>query len=126
MNTKRHIAAFLAVLLAVCMMIPAVPAQMATVRLGKSKLTLKVGDTYTLKLSGVAKKNRSRIKWSSADKRIVAVKAASSNISAKLTAKKVGKTTIKAKFAGKSYACKVVVKKATSESEQIPGSLSHD
>ena len=126
MNTKRHIAAFLAVLLAVCMMIPAVPAQMATVRLGKSKLTLKVGDTYTLKLSGVAKKNRSKIKWSSADKRIVAVKAASSNISAKLTAKKVGKTTIKAKFAGKSYACKVVVKKATGESEQIPGSLSHD
>ena len=126
MNVKRHLAACIAMLMTVCMLIPAKPAQMATVKLSKSKLTLKAGASSTLKLSGVAKKKRSKIKWSSADKRIATVKANPKRVTAKVTAKKAGKTTIKAKLAGKSYTCRVVVREVSAETEEIPGSLSHE
>ena len=76
----------------------------AKVKLCKKKLTLCVGDTYLLKLKGTSQK----IKWSSSKKKIATV-----NKIGKITAKKEGKTTITATSKGKSYTCKVTVKKAS-------------
>ena len=71
------------------------------VSLNKTKTTLYVGQSTTLKLSGAKVK-----KWKSNDKNIATV-----NKNGKVTAKKKGTTTIVATTKnGKTYKCKVTVK----------------
>jgi hypothetical protein len=72
-------------------------------KLSKTELTLEYQATKTLKLSGC----KHSVKWSTGDKKIVTVKKG------KLTAKGIGKTTVKAVVHGKTYSCKVTVKKTT-------------
>lgn len=73
-----------------------------SIKLNKSKLTIEVGSTYTLKINGTKEK----ITWSSSNKKIAKV-----NKSGKVTGVKKGSATITATVAGKKYTCKVTVKK---------------
>lgn len=92
----------------------AVSAEAATkVKLSKTKLTLTVGKTKTLSLKKGSKK-LSGIKWSSSNKKIATVTKAG-----KITAKKAGTVKIKAKYKGKTYTCKVTVKKKSSGSSMV-------
>lgn len=82
---------------------PAHSSAAKKVKLSKTKLTLNVGKSKTLKLKNYKKK----IKWSSNKKKVATV----SN-KGKVTAKKKGTATITAKAGKKKYKCKVTVKAA--------------
>jgi len=76
----------------------------AKIKLSKSKLTLYVKKTATLKVKGTKKK----AKWSSSNKKVATVSK-----KGKVTAVKAGKATITAKIGKKNYKCKVTVKNPT-------------
>ena len=71
------------------------------IKLNKTKISLEVGQTKQLKLTGTKKK----VTWKSSAAKIAAV-----NKKGKVTAKKAGKATITAKYNKKNYTCKVTVK----------------
>lgn len=75
--------------------------------LNKTKITMTVGDTATLKVKNAAKKEK--ITWASKKKAIASVTS-----KGKVTAKKAGKTVVSAtlKKAGKTLKCNVTVKAA--------------
>ena len=73
----------------------------ATVKLNKKKATIYVGKATRLKLEGTTEK----VVWSSSNEKVATVTQ-----KGKVTAKKAGTTTIKAKVGKKSYKCKVTVK----------------
>ncbi len=77
-------------------------AYAATIKLNKKSLSLDVGKTYTLKVSGT----KSKITWSSSNKEVVTV-----STKGKVTAKKEGTATVTALVNKKKYTCKVTVKK---------------
>jgi len=72
------------------------------VKLNKTKATIYVGKTVTLKL----KNNKKKIKWSSSNKKVATVTK-----NGKVKGKKAGKTTITAKVGKKKYRCRVTVRK---------------
>ena len=76
----------------------------AKIKLNKTKLSLYVKKTATLKVNGTKKK----AKWSSSSKKVATV----SN-KGKVTAVKAGKATITAKIGKKKYKCTVTVKNPT-------------
>lgn len=88
---------------------PVVTVQAATIKLNKKSLTLKKGQSSTLKVTGTKKK----VQWSSSNKKIATVSS-----KGKVTAKKAGTTYIKAKVNGKTLSCKVVVKNTTSSTKK--------
>ncbi|MCD7841999.1 MAG: Ig-like domain-containing protein [Lachnospiraceae bacterium] len=73
------------------------------VKLSKTSATLYVSKTLKLKVTGTSKK----VTWSSSNKKVAKVSS-----SGKVTAVKAGTAKIKAKVNGKTYVCKVTVKKA--------------
>lgn len=77
-------------------------AQAATIKLNKSKYTMYVGKTVTLKVKGT----KSKAKWSSSKKSVAKVSS-----KGKVTAVKAGKAKIKAKVKGKTLKCTITVKK---------------
>ena len=89
---------------------PVTVSAASTVKLNKTKLTLKKGQTYQLKLN----KKNAKITWSSSNKKIVSVSK-----KGKLTAKKAGKATITAKVGKKKYTCKVTVKNKTTTAQTV-------
>ncbi len=106
MKRKLSILTALAVLIVSVLAVPAV-SYAANVKLNKTSVTLYKGAVTTLKVSGTSEK----VSWSSNSKSIATV-----NSAGKITAKKPGKTTIKAKVSGKTYKCKVSVKKMKTSS----------
>lgn len=79
-------------------------------KLSDTKITMKVKTSYTLTLEekqrfGSYPLKNVKIKWSSSNKKVASVK------NGVVKAKKIGKATIKAKYKGKTYKCKVTVKK---------------
>jgi len=74
------------------------------VRLNKGKVTLAVGKTYTLKTRGTSRKAT----WKTS-KKSVATLSARKNKSVRITARKVGTSTITARINGKNYKCRVTV-----------------
>lgn len=104
MEKKKKIFNLFIVILILCsfMSFLIVPADaLSKVKLNKTKTTLYVGQSTTLKLSGAKVK-----KWKSNDKNIATV-----NKNGKVVAKKKGTTTIVATTKnGKTYKCKVTVK----------------
>ena len=78
-------------------------AKKTPVKISKTKVTLYVGTSSTLKVSGTKQK----VKWSTTSKRVASVTS-----KGKVSAKKAGSATIKAKVGKKTYKCKVTVKKA--------------
>ena len=93
----------LLLILAFCFtFIPTVNVQAASkVKINKTKATVYVGKTTTLKVSGTKK----TVKWTTSNKKVATVSS-----KGKVTAKKAGSATITAKVSGKSYKCKVTVK----------------
>lgn len=79
------------------------------VKLNKTKISLKVGRTYQLKLKNTKKK----VKWSSKDKMTATVSK-----KGKVKGISAGKTKIIAKIGKKKYACSVVVKDETKNDSQ--------
>ena len=75
----------------------------AATKISKRSVTMYVGQTTTLKITGT----KTKAKWSSSNKSIAAV-----NSKGKITAKKKGKATITAKVGKRKYTCKVTVKKS--------------
>ena len=86
---------------AVSSMQPVTVSAASSVRLNKTKLTLKKGKKYQLKLKNYKK----TVKWSSSNKKVATVTK-----KGKVTAKKAGKATITAKAGRKKYTCRVTVK----------------
>ncbi len=75
--------------------------QAAQVKLNKSKVTMYVGKTVTLKVTG----SKQKVTWKSSKKKVATV-----NAKGKVTAKKAGTTVISAKIQKKTYKCKITVK----------------
>lgn len=73
----------------------------ATVKINKSKISMYVGQTVTLKILNTSKK----VSWSSSKKSVATVSS-----TGKVTAKKAGSVTISGKVNGKKYSCKITVK----------------
>ena len=100
------------------------------VKLNKTSVTLTQGKTYKLKLNNAKSLNKSqkkKVKWSSTNKAIVKVsKIASNKKSATIKAVKKGSSTIKLKYNGKTYKCKVTVnaKKSSSNTSSNTNSSS--
>ena len=86
MHTVRFLAAILALVLCLGISLPSEAA--TSPKLNKTKVTLQVKKTATLKVSGT----KSKVKWSSSNKSIAIVSS-----SGKVTAKKPGEATISAK-----------------------------
>lgn len=104
----------LTIVLAFVMVLTLAPIQVNAakkVKLNKSKLSLYVGKSYTLKLKNTKKK----IKWSSSKKKVATVSK-----KGKVKAKKKGTCKIIAKVRRKKYVCKVTVKKKAIRSTSIP------
>lgn len=80
-----------------------VVAEAATIKLNKKEITLEVGKSQTLKITGTKKK----VTWSSNKKSVATVSS-----TGKVTGKKPGTAVITAKVDNKKYTCKVTVKKA--------------
>ncbi len=100
-GTKKLVIAFLILALCISSGIGVVQTNAAgKVKLNKTKVSLMVGKTVTLKLKGTKKK----VKWISKNKSVATVSA-----KGKVKAKKVGSTKIIAKVSGKKYSCKVTV-----------------
>ena len=102
---RNSICKLVAIFMAVIMILSFNPvnAQAATkMKINKTKTTIYVGDSTSLKVTGTNKK----IKWTSSNKKVATVTA-----KGKVTAKKAGKTVITAKVAGKTFKCTIVVKK---------------
>lgn len=105
MKTNRK-KAFLLIVSIMIMMLAFPMTASAKVSISKKSLSLGVGQTTTLKVSGTKKK----VKWSSNKKAIATVTQ-----KGKVTAKKAGKAVITAKIGKKKYTCKITVKKVSSK-----------
>ena len=106
-KSKRILAVTLASALLFCLCL-SVTSDAAGLKMSKSKLTLYVKKSSSLKLIGA---NNKEVTWKSSNKKIAAVSVSKSNSSkATVKAKNVGKATITAKCGKKKYTCKVIVK----------------
>ena len=79
-----------------------VTASAATVKINKTKASINVGSSISLKINNTSKK----VFWSSNNKSVAVVKSTGTR-TAKVTAKAPGKATITAKVNGKKYKCVV-------------------
>ncbi len=87
------------------------PAQAA--KINRKNLTIRVGKTYRLKITGTKKK----VKWHSANKKIATV-----NSKGLVKGRKKGKTKIVAKVGKKKFVCKVTVKAKASTTAKTTAS----
>ena len=97
---KKKLIVLLTWILFVSLFVP-VSVHAATVKLNKKTVTLEVGKTTTLKVTGTKKK----VTWSSSNKKVATVTK-----KGKVSAKKKGTATIYAKVNSKKLKCKVTVK----------------
>ena len=80
-------------------------------KLNKTAVTLKVGQTYQLKLSGTNQK----ITWKSSNSKIVTV-----NKAGKLSARSAGNATVTAQVNGIRFVCKVKIQKKAAPAKPAP------
>ena len=80
-------------------------------KLNKTSITLKVGQTYQLKLSGTNQK----ITWKSSNSKIVTV-----NKAGRLQAKSAGNATVTAQVNGIRFVCKVKIQKKAAPAKPAP------
>lgn len=117
MKSKKYfyqgIATVLSVsLLAASVILPVTSADAAKkIKLNKTKLTLKQGKTYKLKLSI----KKGTVKWTSSKKKVATV-----NKKGKVSAKKPGTATITAKYKSKKYKCKLTVQATATTPKATP------
>ncbi len=99
---KKYLSLLLTLALIFSLAGPAQTVSAATIKLDKTKASLSVNDTITLKLSGTSKSP----KWSTSNKKIATV-----NSKGTVKAIKEGNANITAILNGKKYVCKVNIKK---------------
>jgi uncharacterized protein YjdB len=106
---QRTVTTLLTFVLIIALMVPAAPVQAAKeVKLNKTSVELSVGESVKLKLSNAT---ASEVSWTSSKKSVAKVSSIG-----KVTAKKTGSATIKAKYNNKTYRCKVTVSGSSSAS----------
>lgn len=99
---KKILAVVLALILSLSLLPEAsISAASKKVKLNKTKATIYVGKTVTLKM----RNNKRKVKWRTSNKRVATVTK-----KGKVTGKKSGRTTITAKVGKKKYKCIVIVK----------------
>ena len=103
-NTKRVIAVAMTALMLTTAISVETPAEAAALKLNKSKVDLKVGESVTLKVTKGSKKYTGKVTWKSSDKKVASVTA-----KGKVTAKAAGKSTVTAKVKKKTLKCAVTV-----------------
>ena len=91
-----------------------ISANAATAKLNKTKLSLNVGKSYTLKLKNVSGK----VKWTTSKKSVATVSS-----KGKVVAKKAGSANITATNNGKKFVCMVTVKNVKAKSIAIKKSV---
>ena len=101
----------------ICTLIMPTSVQAAKISLSATSKTITVGKTTTLKMSGTSKK----VVWTSSNKNIATVSS-----KGKVKGIKAGTCTIKAKVGGKTYKCKVTVKKASTTPTNPSSSLTKE
>ena len=102
-KTKRYLFSILLMLIMVLTFIPTMHVEAASkVKLNKTKITMYVGQTETLKVTGTHK----RVIWKSSNKMVAKVSK-----DGKVTPKRQGTVTITAQVAGKKYHCKIKIRK---------------
>lgn len=100
---KKILSVVLALVLSLSLLpVTSISAASKKVKLNKTKATIYVGKTVTLKLGN----NKRKVKWSTSNKKVATVSK-----KGKVTGKKAGKTIITAKVGKKKYKCKITVKK---------------
>lgn len=102
MKTGNKITAFLLAVLLVVTILPMQTQAKSKITINKTKTTMYVGQAETLKISGTGRK----VTWVSGNRKIATV-----STKGKVTPKKAGKVTISVRVSGKTYKCKVTVKK---------------
>lgn len=110
MKLRKIAAVFMAVLICISTLAVSVSASSKkSIKLNKTKITMTVDDTYTLKPTVTGYK-KCTVQWSSSNTKVASVKKGV------VTAKKAGTATITVKIKGTKYkaTCKVTVKKASS------------
>ena len=103
-KTKKLLAIIFVVVLSISLIPTTNVSAAKKVKLNKTKATIYVGKTVTLKL----KNNKKKVKWTTSNKKIATVSK-----KGKVKGKKAGKVTITAKVGKKKYKCKITVKKKT-------------
>lgn len=125
-NDKRNGRRFLSEMLAVVLLISLVPCQTQAAatkktKLNKTSITMYVGQKKTLKLKKYTKLSTSKIKkvkWTSSNKAVATVTCKGIyRQKAVVTAKSEGTATIKVKYNGKVYKCKVNVRDTESTTD---------
>ena len=84
----------------------------ASPKLSKKKVSLKVGESCTLRLKG----NKKKPKWKTNNRKVVSISKQTKH-TVRLTARKAGKAVITVRSGKKTYRCKVTVKKKKSSEE---------
>ena len=97
---QRLMAVISAVVLMTTLLIPALQASAASVKLSKTKIVLAVSQTYALKLKGTNK----TVKWSTSNKKVATVTK-----KGVVKGVKKGTAVVTAKVGKKTYKCKVTV-----------------
>ena len=103
----------LSLLFLVLLCLPATQANAKSLRLNKSKVSMRVGEKVTLKVKGNKKKKKVTFKSS----KPAVVKVTKKGV---LKAKKKGKATIRVKVGQKTLKCKVTVKKRKTQDAETP------
>ena len=103
-QTKKILVIIFALVLSISMISSTSVSAAKKVKLNKTRATIYVGKTVTLKL----KNNKSKMKWSSSNKKVATVTS-----KGKVKGKKAGKATITAKIGKRKYKCRITVKKKT-------------
>ena len=116
MNIRKTIS-ILMLLACICTLIMPTSVQAAKISLSATSKTITIGKTTTLKMSGTSKK----VVWTSSNKNIATVSS-----KGKVKGIKAGTCTIKAKVGGKTYKCKVTVKKASTTPTNPSSSLTKE
>lgn len=94
-------------------------------KLSNSNITLKVGKKKTITLKNykkISKKKIKKVKWTTSNKKVVAIKVTGKyRQKCVITGKKKGTATIKVKYNGKTYKCRVKVNKGTNAKSSAEG-----
>ena len=99
---KKALRILLPVLMLLSLFSAAPAARAATIKISDKKVTLLVGQTKTLKITGTKK----TVSWKVGNEKIAKISK-----KGQIRAKRVGRTTITAKVAGKKLTCKLTVDK---------------
>ncbi len=114
MKKNKKITCLLLVALLILNLAPLYSAVAAPkVKLNKSKITLKVNQTKTIKITGTSQK----VKWKNGNKKVIKVTSAN-NKSIQVQAIREGKAQITAQVGKKKYYCKIIVRKRETREEK--------